>query len=53
MLNFVNGINYFLNAKFYWGSDSKDVESNIDNNINGAELIPENIRKLDIYSSLS
>lgn len=53
MLNIVNGINYFLNVKFYWGSDSKDVESTIDNNINGAQLIPENIRKFDIYSSLS
>lgn len=53
MLNIINSLNYFIDASFFWGSDSKDVESDFNSSVNVAHLIPDNIREFDLYSSLS
>ena len=53
MLKIVNGNNYFYEVKFYWGGDSKDVESTLDSSRNVAMLSPECIREIEICSTLT
>ena len=53
MLNTINGVNMFLRVSLFWGSDSKDVQQTNDSFSNVTILNPEQILKVDIYSSLA
>ena len=53
MLNIVNGRNYLIDVHFSWGSDSKDIEGTIDNNLNFTQLDENKITAIDIYSTLA
>ena len=53
MLNIVNGRNYLVAARFNWGSDSKDVDSELDSSLNVAQLEQDKITAIDIYSTLA